>query len=334
MRYPFKFSKYIRCCQQYGILRNIVLLSSIGLIAACVRSETCPTAIGSTITRKVSYPQYQAVRTKQQINLSLTDQARFRRNYRIYHSWPLSEQGFVAVSDTNYHLMADLHRQGYTNFDFVTRGRGADSLRINFIFQTNSNLTLDRGVTLGGLGRGTPGSFFFVADPVSGITFRQTVAAGQKSKPRSHPKPHALGLLVEEPLHGQAVAFQPEAADAAHAVAAQQALLAEIFAGVQITQVHLHHGRVDGGHGISQDHAGVGEPAGIQHDAVVAEAYFVQLVQYRTFVVGLKVRELQVREGFLQLGEKVVERAVAVDAGLAAAEQVKVGAVENENVHA
>jgi hypothetical protein len=102
VRYPFKFSKYIRCCQQYGILRNIVLLSSIGLIAACVRSETYPTAIRSTITRKVSYPQYQAVRTKQQINLSLTDQARFRRNYRIYHSWPLSEQGFVAVSDTNY----------------------------------------------------------------------------------------------------------------------------------------------------------------------------------------------------------------------------------------
>ena len=76
--------------------------------------------------------------------------------------------------------MADLHRQGYTNFDFVTCGRGADSLRINFIFQTYSNLTLDRGVTLGGLGRGTPGSFFFVADPVSGITFRQAVAGRPK----------------------------------------------------------------------------------------------------------------------------------------------------------
>ncbi len=48
----------------------------------------------------------------------------------------------------------------------------------------------------------------------------------------SHPKPHALGLLVEEPLHGQTVAFQPEAADAAYAVAAQQALLAKIFVGV------------------------------------------------------------------------------------------------------
>lgn len=103
-----------------------------------------------------------------------------RRYYRIYHSWSLSEQGFVAVSDTNYHLMADLHRQGYTNFDFVTRGRGADSLRINFIFQTYSNLTLDRGVTLDGLGRGIPGSFFFVADPVSGITFRQAVAGRPK----------------------------------------------------------------------------------------------------------------------------------------------------------
>ena len=156
----------------------VVLLASLGLLAACVRTETYPTATGNTITRQVSYPQYQAVRTKQQIALSLADQDRFRRYYHTYHSWPLSEQGFVAVSDTNYRLVADLHRQGYTHLDFVTRG--PDSLRVDFIFQTYNNLTLDRGLTLDGLGRGIPGSFFFVADPVSGITFRQTVAGKPK----------------------------------------------------------------------------------------------------------------------------------------------------------
>ena len=145
-----------------------------------MRSETYPTGTGSTITRRVSYPQYQAIRTKQQINLSLADQNRFRQYYRVYHNWPLSEQGFVAVSDSNYRLVTDLHRQGYTNLDFITRG--PDSLRINFTFQTYSNLTLDRGVTLEGLGRGIPGSFFFVADPVSGITFRQTVAGKPKKQ--------------------------------------------------------------------------------------------------------------------------------------------------------
>ena len=162
-----------------GILGQAIVLATGGLlIVACVRSETYPTANGMTEIRRVSYPQYQEVRTKRQIGLSQDDQDRFRRYYRTYHSWPLSEQGFVAASDTNYRLVADLHRQGYTNFDFVTRG--PDSLRIDFIFQTYSNLTLDRGVTLEGLGRGIPGSFFFVADPVSGINFRQTVAGKLK----------------------------------------------------------------------------------------------------------------------------------------------------------
>ena len=179
MRHTVNFSRSMRRCgQPYGRLRNALLLASMGMMAACVRSETCPTANGSTATRQVSYPQYQAICTKQQINLSLTDQDRFRRYYRTFHSWPLSEQGFVAVSNTNYRLVADLHRYGYGNLDFVTRG--PDSLRVDFIFQTYSNLTVDRDVTLDGLGRGIPGSFFFVADPVSGIIFRQTVAGKPK----------------------------------------------------------------------------------------------------------------------------------------------------------
>ena len=162
-----------------GILGQAIMLAIGGLLlAACVRSETYPTANGMTETRRVSYPQYHVIRTKQQINLSLADQDRFRQYYRVYHSWPLSEQGFVAVSDSNYRLVADLHRQGYIHLDFITRG--PDSLRINFIFQTYNNLMLDRGLTLEGLGRGITGSFFFVADPVSGITFRQTVAGKPK----------------------------------------------------------------------------------------------------------------------------------------------------------
>ena len=46
-----------------------------------------------------------------------------------------------------------------------------------------------------------------------------------------------------------------------------------------------------------------------------------------------KWREGVVGKGVLQLGKEVFERAGAVDAGLAAAQQVQVGAVDDENVH-
>ena len=146
-------------------------------LPACTRYTTVATPEGAVVQR-TSYPQYQAVRTKRQMALSLTDQERFRRYYQAYHSWPLSLEGFVAASDTNYRLVSGLRRQGFTNLEFVSRG--PDSLRINFLFQTSGNLTLDRGVTLDGLGRGILGSFIFVADPVSGITFRQQLAKKAK----------------------------------------------------------------------------------------------------------------------------------------------------------
>ena len=151
-------------------LSAAVLLPFLVGLPACTRYETVATPEG-TVVKRTSYPQYQAIRTKRQIVLSLTDQERFRRYYRTYHSWPLSVEGFVAASDTNHRLVSGLRRQGFTNLEFVSRG--PDSLRVNFLFQTSGNITLDRGVTLDGLGRGIPGSFIFVADPVSGITFRQ-----------------------------------------------------------------------------------------------------------------------------------------------------------------
>lgn len=147
------------------------LLLALALpVAACTRTYQKMTPQGLVEVHE-SYPQYETIRSQKQIRLALADQDQFRRYYRRYHSWPLSEQGFVAASDTNYALMADLHRRGFTDFNFFSRG--PDSLRIRFTFQTLGNLRYDTNAKLEGLGRAFTGSFLFVPDPVSGISFQQ-----------------------------------------------------------------------------------------------------------------------------------------------------------------
>ena len=59
------------------------------------------------------------------------------------------------------------------NLNFISRG--PDSLRLRFTFQTLGDLQYDveRTADIGGLGRAFTGSFVFVADPVSGISFER-----------------------------------------------------------------------------------------------------------------------------------------------------------------
>ncbi len=145
----------------------------LGVLPACTSYQTLVTPQGSVVQR-VSYPQYQAVRTKRQIALTLADQESFRAYYQLHHSWPLSVEGFAAESDANYSLITRLQQQGFAQMDFISRGQ--DSLRINFIYRTYANVAVDRNVSLHGIGRDITGYFFFVADPVSGISFGQNVS--------------------------------------------------------------------------------------------------------------------------------------------------------------
>ncbi len=147
-----------------------LLLGFVLLLAACTRYETVMTDRGP-VERRVSYPTYDVIRAKKQFRLTLDEQDYFRRYYRSHRAWPLTEQGFVAESDSNYQLLRALRRRGFTTLEF--RSPSADSLVVDFEFQTLGNLQLDTWLTLYGLGRELPGSFVFVANPVSGISFQQ-----------------------------------------------------------------------------------------------------------------------------------------------------------------
>ncbi len=148
------------------------------LLASCALPQTIPVmAPQGLVDVKNPYPQFEAIHTRHQIRLSLADQDRFRRYYRTHRNWPLGLPGFVAASDSNYQFVTTLRRRGFTDLDFISRGN--DTLRMRFIFQTLGNLQFDENAGVSGIGRAIKGSFVFVADPVSGISFRQ-----EMDKPR------------------------------------------------------------------------------------------------------------------------------------------------------
>ena len=69
----------------------------------------------------------------------------------------------------------------------------------------------------------------------------------------------------------------------------------------------------------------------VEDDAFETEADFVNFVEQRPFVIGLKVVQFYLRIPCFQILEVIFERLAAVDTGFALAQQVQVGAVEEEN---
>ena len=134
-------------------------------------------------------------------------------------------------------------------------------------------------------------------------------------------------------LQRQTVAVETEAADDATAGGADEAVVAELLALVDIGDVDLDDGSRDGTDGIVKGHTGVGVGTGVEDDTIGCEAYLVELVDEGTLVVALEIGELHMGVLGTQLLQIVFKGAGAVDARLAAAEEVEVGTVEDDIFH-
>ena len=103
--------------------------------------------------------------------------------------------------------------------------------------------------------------------------------------------------------------------------------MAELLALVYVGYVDLNDGTAERAYAVLQGHAGMGVGAGVEHNAVVSEAYFLHLVDKYALDVALEVLYLYVGKASAQLRQVVVERAAAVNPRFARAQKVKVGAV-------
>lgn len=141
------------------------------------------------------------------------------------------------------------------------------------------------------------------------------------------------GLKVaDEGVDGEAVAGRPEPGDHPQADRGQHGGAAEVLPGVNVGEVGLHHGDVDGGDGVAQSDGVVGEGTGVEDDPVGRAPGPVQGIDQLALDVGLEVLDggaaLSPVGG--EVADDLVERGRPVHLGLPLPQQVQVGPVHHQ----
>lgn len=109
--------------------------------------------------------------------------------------------------------------------------------------------------------------------------------------------------------------------------------MTKFLAGLGVGEVALDGRQADGADGVTQGNGGVGVATGVDDDARRPRPRFVQGINQRAFVIGLKCPHFEAERfafGF-ERGVNIGQRRRAIHLRLARAEQVEVGAVEDED---
>ena len=101
-----------------------------------------------------------------------------------------------------------------------------------------------------------------------------------------------------------------------------------------VGNMNLNDGNTYGADAVGDSDRGVSVGSRIHHYATIKTVSLLQFVNDDAFVVGLEIGNLVLWKTTAQLGQKVLKRDVSVDFGFAFAQEVQVGAVENEDFHA
>src|SRR5690606_13703620 len=143
------------------------------------------------------------------------------------------------------------------------------------------------------------------------------------------------GAVLDEVADGEVVARRTEAGDHARADGRTDECLPEALARVHVREMHFDHRHADGRDGVAQGEGRVAVGRRVEHDARrPVRARLVERVDQVALVVVLAEGEGHLRERRAQPALQVAEANEAVDVRLARAEQVEVGAVEDEDAHA
>lgn len=105
------------------------------------------------------------------------------------------------------------------------------------------------------------------------------------------------------------------------------------FALVHIADMDFDDGSGDSPYGVGQRDGGMGQCAGVQYDTLHRKTRFMEFVDQSAFVVALKIFERCAGKTLLQIFEKILEGLAAVNFGFPFAQQIEIGAVDDENFH-
>jgi len=99
-------------------------------------------------------------------------------------------------------------------------------------------------------------------------------------------------------------------------------MLAEGLSFIDIGNVHFNDRRINSSNRISDGDGGVGVGPGIENDAVVTEAHFVELINNLPFVITLEILEVSFLEHAPQMEQGILKGVFTVDLRLPLPQQI------------
>ena len=100
-----------------------------------------------------------------------------------------------------------------------------------------------------------------------------------------------------------------------------------------VGKMYLHDGDADGADAVGQSDGSMGVTSWVHYNGIVLTISLLQLVDEAALVVRLVVGNLVLRKRFDEFRQVFLEGHRAIDFGLALAQKVKIGAVEDEDFH-
>ena len=138
---------------------------------------------------------------------------------------------------------------------------------------------------------------------------------------------------MDEGVDGKTIGIKTETGNHAETGTRNHAVVAEFLAFVDIGDVHLDGGTLQGTDAVLQRHARMGIGTSIEHNAIESEAHLLHLVDQFALDVALIILYFHIGISRPKLGQVVFKGIVAVDARLTHSEEVEVRPVDNLYFH-
>lgn len=109
--------------------------------------------------------------------------------------------------------------------------------------------------------------------------------------------------LSHEGADCQTIGVETETADYSLACRGDITVMTELFSCVYITNMHFYYGATEAAYAVVEGDAGVGVGTGIEHYAIVCEAYFLHFVYQFALDVALIIFQFDVGKALFELWE-------------------------------
>ena len=109
--------------------------------------------------------------------------------------------------------------------------------------------------------------------------------------------------LSHEGADCQTIGVEAETADYSLARRGYIAVMTELLSCVYITNMHFDYGATEAAYAVVEGDAGVGVGTGIEHYAIVCEAYFLHFVYQFALDIALIIFQFDVRKALFELWE-------------------------------